>query len=225
MSTLSQQMYWVCSDVLSLILQLRNSQDLPAPDILQRRVLGLFQTMMDNGKDAQIPEQDMNDVKFALSAFADEVIFDSSWPGRTQWLNNPLQLQFFNTNNAGEEFFGRLDMLHAQQGRDHVTQVFFLCLSLGFQGKFRLQGGMEQLAMVVDGVGNHVAARIGGGDALAPNAARSDGGSGAVRRELPYVVLALVFFVLALLIVIVLSLVISSSADDVASKIQQLIKG
>ena len=46
--SLSQQMYWVCSDVLSLILQLRSSRDLPAPDILQRRVLGLFDTMMQN---------------------------------------------------------------------------------------------------------------------------------------------------------------------------------
>ena len=27
--SLSQTMYWVCSDVLSLILQLRNSRDLP----------------------------------------------------------------------------------------------------------------------------------------------------------------------------------------------------
>ena len=59
--SLSQTMYWVCSDVLSLILQLRNSRDLPAPDILQRRVLGLFDTMMQNGREARIPEQDMID--------------------------------------------------------------------------------------------------------------------------------------------------------------------
>ena len=39
MASMSQEMYWVCSDVLSLILQLRSSRDLPASDILQRRVL------------------------------------------------------------------------------------------------------------------------------------------------------------------------------------------
>ena len=98
--SLAQTMYWVCSDVLSLILQLRNSQDLPAPDILQRRVLGLFDTMMKNGSEARIAEQDMIDVKYALAAFADEVIYHSNWPGRTQWLNNPLQLQFFQENTA-----------------------------------------------------------------------------------------------------------------------------
>ena len=215
-------MYWVCSDVLSLILQLRNSQDLPAPDILQRRVLGLFQTMMDNGRDAGIPEQDMNDVKYALAAFADEVIYHSSWPGRTQWLNNPLQLQFFQENTAGDGFFSRLDQLYAQRGRDHVTQVYFLCLALGFQGKFRLQG-QDQLAAVVDGVGNHVAVAVGGGDQLAPNAERRDGGSGAVKRELPFLAIALSFFVVALLVVIVLRLIIGSHAEDVAEGIRSLI--
>lgn len=217
-------MYWVCSDVLSLILQLRNSQDLPAPDILQRRVLGLFDTMMQNGREARIAEQDMVDVKYALAAFADEVIYHSNWPGRTQWLNNPLQLQFFHENTAGDGFFERLDTLHAQRGRDHVTQIYFLCLALGFQGKFRL-GGQEQLGAVAEGVGNHVALSVGGSDVLAPNAERKDGGAGAVRRELPFLAIALGFFVLALLIVIVLRLIIGSSADDVAEHIRKLIKG
>jgi type VI secretion system protein ImpK len=224
MSSLAQSMYWVCSDVLSLILQLRNSQDLPAPDILQRRVLGLFDTMMQNGREARLPEQDMNDVKYALAAFADEVIYHSSWPGRTQWLNNPLQLQFFHENTAGDGFFERLDALHAARGRDHVTQVYFLCLALGFQGKFRL-GQQEGLSAVVEGVGNHVALAVGGGEVLAPNAERRDGGAGAVRRELPFLAIALGFFVIALLVVIILRLIVGNSATDVADAIKKLIQG
>ncbi|MBM4373991.1 MAG: DotU family type IV/VI secretion system protein [Deltaproteobacteria bacterium] len=224
MSTLAQPMYWVCSDVLSLILQLRNSQDLPGPDILQRRVLGLFDTMMANGREAGIPEQDMIEVKYALAAFADEVIYHSTWPGRTQWLNNPLQLQFFQENTAGDGFFERLDMLYSQRGRDHVTQIFFVCLALGFQGKFRL-GQQEGLAAVLEGVGNHVALSVGGGDLLAPNAERRDGGGGAVRRELPILAMALGFFVFALLVVLILRLVIGSQATDVSDAIRKLIQG
>ncbi|HZO12582.1 MAG TPA: DotU family type IV/VI secretion system protein, partial [Polyangiaceae bacterium] len=131
--------------------------------------------------------------------------------------------QFFHENTAGDGFFERLDMLHAQRGRDHVTQIYFLCLALGFQGKFRL-GAQEQLAAVAEGVGNHVALSVGGSDVLAPNAERKDGGTGAVRRELPFLAVALGFFVLALLIVIVLRLIIGSSADDVAEHIRKLIK-
>lgn len=220
--SVSQTMYWVCSDVLSLILQLRSSRDLPAPDILQRRVLGLFETMMQNGREARIPEQDMTDAKFALAAFADEVIYHSTWPGKTQWLSNPLQLQFFNLNTAGDTFFNNLDNLHGQRGRTHVAQIYFLCLALGFQGRYRLRH-QEQLGAVTEGLGNYVALSEGGGEVLAPNAERKDAGGGAVRRELPFVAIAIGFFVLAIIVVIVLRLIVGSQADSVAEAIQKLI--
>ena len=222
--SLSQTTYWVCSDVLSLILQLRSSRDLPAPDILQRRVLGLFDTMMQNGREARIPEQDMIDAKFALAAFADEVIFHSTWPGKTQWLSNPLQLQFFQTNTAGDGFFSKLDELYGQRQRAHVSQIFFLCLALGFQGKYRLRQ-QEGLGAVVEGLGNFVALSEGGGDVLAPNAERKDGGGGAVRRELPFLAAALGFLVVAVLVVIILRLVIGSTAGDVAEAILKVVSG
>ncbi len=222
MSNLSQSMYWVCSDVLSLILQLRNSRDLPAPDILQRRVLGLFDTMMQNGREARIPEQDMIDAKFALAAFADEVIYHSNWPGKTQWLSNPLQLQFFQLNTAGDGFFVNLDNMYGQRGRAHVAQIYFLCLALGFQGKYRLRN-QEGLGMVVEGVGNYVALSEGGGDVLAPNAERKDGSGGAVRRELPFLAVALGFLVVAVIVVIILRLIIGSNADSVAEGIQKML--
>lgn len=221
-ASLSQTMYWTCADVLSLILQLRNSRDLPAPDILQRRVLGLFETMMQTGRENRIPEQDMIDAKFALAAFADEVIYHSSWPGKTQWLSNPLQLQFFGINTAGDGFYVNLDNMHGQRGRDHVAQIYFLCLALGFQGKYRLRQ-QEGLAQVVEGLGNYVALSTGAGEALAPNAERKDGTGGAVRRELPYLAVALGFLILALLVVIVLKIVIGAQANSVSEGIQKLI--
>lgn len=221
-ASLSQTMYWTCADVLSLILQLRNSRDLPAPDILQRRVLGLFETMMQTGRENRIPEQDMIDAKFALAAFADEVIYHSSWPGKTQWLSNPLQLQFFGINTAGDGFYVNLDNMHGQRGRDHVAQIYFLCLALGFQGKYRLRQ-QEGLAQVVEGLGNYVALSTGAGEQLAPNAERKDGTGGAVRRELPYLAVALGFLILALLVVIVLKVVIGSQANSVSESIQKLI--
>jgi len=221
-ASLSQTMYWTCADVLSLILQLRNSRDLPAPDILQRRVLGLFETMMQTGRENRIPEQDMIDAKFALAAFADEVIYHSSWPGKTQWLSNPLQLQFFGINTAGDGFYVNLDNMHGQRGRDHVAQIYFLCLALGFQGKYRLRQ-QEGLAQVVEGLGNYVALSTGAGEQLAPNAERKDGTGGTVRRELPYLAVALGFLLLALVVVIVLKIVIASQANGIAEHIQGMI--
>ena len=220
----TQTMYWVCSPVLSLIIQLRNSRDLPAPDILQRRVLGLFDKMMEEGRTERIPEQDMIDAKFALAAFADEIVYHSTWPGKTQWLQNPLQLQFFGLNTAGDGFFTNLDNLHGQRNRAHVAQIYFLCLALGFQGKYRLRH-QEGLQAVVEGLGNYVALTEGANDQLAPNAERKDGGGSAVRRELPYLFIALGFLALALIVIFILWLVIGSNAESTADEIKRLLGG
>lgn len=222
MSSMAQTMYWVCSDVLSLILQLRNSRDLPAPDILQRRVLGLFETMMQNGREQRIPEQDMIDAKFALAAFADEVIYHSTWPGKTQWLSNPLQLQFFGINTAGDGFFVNLDNLHGARGRNHVAQIYFLCLALGFQGKYRLRN-QEGLQQVVEGLGNYVAVQEGGGDLIAPNAERKDAGSGVIRRELPFVAIAIGILITAVLLVVGMRIMIQSNAEETSKTINGLV--
>lgn len=222
MTSQSQTTYWVCSNVLSTILQIRNSRDLPAPDILQRRVLGLFEDMMKEGRERRIAEQDMIDAKFALAAFADEVIYHSTWPGKTQWLSNPLQLQFFGINTAGDGFFGNLDNLHGQRGRNHVAQIYFLCLSLGFQGKYRLRN-QEGLQQVVEGLGNYVAVQEAGGDQLAPNAERKDAGAGLVRRELPFVAVAIGILAFAVAVVLILKLLIGSNANQVAEEIGKLV--
>ncbi len=206
--SLGQSLYWICSDVLSLIIQMRNSKDLPPCDVLQRRVMGLFETMMQNGRDAQIPEQDMIDVKFALAAFADEVVYNQTWNGRTQWLSNPLQLQFFGINTAGDVFFTNLDNLYGQRGRTHVAEIYYLCLALGFQGRYRLRN-LEGLAPIVEGVGNYVALAEGTGKELAPNALRREARAGVIRREMPYLALAGGFFAVALLIVAILRITLN----------------
>jgi type VI secretion system protein ImpK len=97
-------------------------------------------------------------------------------------------------------------------------------LALGFQGKYRLRQ-QEGLSAVVEGVGNYVAVAEGGGDQLAPNAERKDGGGSAVRRELPYLFIAIGFLILALIVIFILWLIIGSNADSTAEAIRKLLGG
>jgi type VI secretion system protein ImpK len=77
---------------------------------------------------------------------------------------------------------------------------------------------------VVEGLGNYVAVQEGGGDLLAPNAERRDAGAGVVRRELPFVGIAIGILVIAVLVVVGLRLAIGSAADDTAQQINKLIQ-
>ncbi len=71
---------------------------------------------------------------FAVCAFIDETILCSDWPERLKWQTAQLQHRFFNTTNAGEEFF---DLLGAISPDDiQVREVYGYCLAMGFKGKY-----------------------------------------------------------------------------------------
>ncbi|WP_351190196.1 DotU family type IV/VI secretion system protein, partial [Shewanella sp. TB4-MNA-CIBAN-0142] len=56
------------------------------------------------------------------------------------WELNPLQLDLFGSQIAGNEFFERLDGLREQgERRLPALEVYHYAMLLGFQGKYRLE--------------------------------------------------------------------------------------
>jgi type VI secretion system protein ImpK len=83
-------------------------------------------------------QEDFNQARFAICAWVDEVILSSSWEQKNQWQREQLQRIYYNTTDAGEEFFERLNALGLHQ-RD-VREVYYLCLALGFTGRYCNKG-------------------------------------------------------------------------------------
>ena len=85
-------------------------------------------------------DRDYQDACFAVIAWADETILKhSTWKHHAEWNALPLQLEYFQTRNAGEEFFERLERLRPEQKA--IREVYYLCLGLGFSGRYFL--GLE----------------------------------------------------------------------------------
>jgi len=90
--------------------------------------------------------RDYDDGRFALCAWIDELILSAPWQYRAQWQHQLLQTEFYGTARAGEEFFDRLNSLSSVQSG--VREIYYICLSLGFTGRFCQQGDdilLEQL--------------------------------------------------------------------------------
>lgn len=73
--------------------------------------------------------------KYPLVALADEVALNTEWSGREKWEEDLLEQHFFGTAVAGEEFYVRLKEVAPDQ--DQLAEIYFLCLSLGFKGRYR----------------------------------------------------------------------------------------
>ena len=169
-------MYWAASDALSLGSQLGLAQALPPVDELQRRISGMFDAMARRCRDVGIPQEDFDDARYAIAAFIDEQVVRTEWPGRAQWLANPLQMVYFHENTAGEGFFTRMTALQSQPQRAHVLEVYFWCLELGFMGKYAVGAAEGGVAPVASNVGGEVARALPPSEVISPHGEPSEAG-------------------------------------------------
>lgn len=98
------------------------------------QLLSLLEGFAGHPAAAGVSPVEREEARFALVAFADEMILRSDWSRHADWLANPLQLELFHTNRGGDEFFERLARLRAEH--TDAREVFFLCLAFGFEGQY-----------------------------------------------------------------------------------------
>ena len=115
---MNEAMFWACADVLILGSQLPRAANLPPPAELRQRILTALDAMVGKGRELGVPDIELVEARYALVAFIDEQILKSNWPGRAEWMGQPLQLQLYGEYTAGENFFNRLRMLLQQGGTD-----------------------------------------------------------------------------------------------------------
>jgi type VI secretion system protein ImpK len=120
----------VCGDLFSFASYLRESRSYDRDDTLYEGILELFFSMEKRARDAKIPEEDIQEARYAIAAFYDETL---KWESR-------LERRFFNSSIAGDEFFDKLDqMLERVKGTEPpygVLEVYYICLTLGFGGRY-----------------------------------------------------------------------------------------
>src|SRR5215475_6723830 len=141
----------ICAPALLLGVQLRSATAFGDPQMLRRRMTDLLDRTDEQLREARVVSPDLPNIVFALTAFLDEAIGQSSWDYRGEWVAAPLCFERFNRFDAGEEFFVRLQALQSTRPVPHdVLQIYFLCLTLGFKGRYLLRSNEEWYALVAE---------------------------------------------------------------------------
>ncbi|WP_312514110.1 type IVB secretion system protein IcmH/DotU [Massilia sp.] len=151
-----------------------------------------------NAKGLGIAAEDVTAAKYAFCSAVDEIILRSSYEVREAWETRPLQLRVFGDQLAGEHFFHRLEDLRAR-GAQHVEalEVFHMCLLLGFQGRYALDG-RDKLDYLIARLGDEIARMRGRTRGFAPHAERPDQVVNRLRSDLSMWVMGAVFAVVGL---------------------------
>lgn len=123
----------------TLILQLRASHEFGDPAKLRERILDLLDRSEREARRASLSSQDLRRAKFALVAFIDETILSSNWSYRESWRATPLQLELYELHDAGDVFYDHLkELLDRPAQYAEVLEVYYLCMTLGFKGRYEL---------------------------------------------------------------------------------------
>jgi len=139
-------MYRLCSEVLVPALEFPAGIPGSEPRAVREWFGARLERMLTEGRRLGVSGADLAEARYALAAFIDERVLGSSWPGREDWMRQPLQLSWYGENAAGENFFKRLRALLSAPERLPAVQVYGLCLALGFRGVYEIQRDGKALA-------------------------------------------------------------------------------
>jgi type VI secretion system protein ImpK len=168
--------------------------------------------------------EDVHLCKYAFCATVDELILMSQFKVRDAWQRQPLQLQFFGEQLAGEQFFAKLEALRREgASRIQILEVFHMCLLMGFQGKYLMEGS-EKLNYLTARLGDEIAHLKGSRAAFAPHWAPPDQVRNRLKNEVPLWVFGSVFALLGVLAFAGLRWQLSTGTERDLSAYQDVVK-
>jgi type VI secretion system protein ImpK len=131
-----------------LILRIKAGFVTPSTE-LRPQVAAMLQKFEERATRFGYHEKVMRLAKFALAAFVDETVLTNNFPLREEWEKYPLQLEYFGEHLAGNKFFDRLEAMFKQaEAAADAIEVYYVCLLLGFKGKYGVYG-QEELGNVI----------------------------------------------------------------------------
>lgn len=171
----SKDLQGLCTDLFLIVIRMREAEDLGDPASLRKLITYFLDLFEKNCKAIGISPDSIVDAKYALVALIDETVLSVPGVCRDYWFTRPLQLDLFGDNIAGEEFFNKLQKMQLETDRKKdVLEIYYICLSLGFEGKYKIFNAEERVT-IMDELGRKIRrTRIRASSGLSPHGNRMD---------------------------------------------------
>jgi len=168
-------------DALSELLQMKRSAGRENLQTLNDRLSAGITRFEARALHEGMESSQVVSARYVLCSVIDEAVVTTAWGNRSDWAKISLLSRFHNETFGGEKFFQLLERL----SRDPVKhlamlELMYLCLSMGFEGKYRvMERGEVELEGVRDALYRQIRHVRGDPPALSTFAPRS----GQVRRR------------------------------------------
>lgn len=124
------------------------------PDVagLHQRLTNEIRAFEQRLRDLGLKQEIMLSARYIMCAVLDEAVLNTPWGSNSPWAQRTLLTVFHNETSGGEKFFLILErMRHTPAENIQMLELIYICLSLGFEGKFRLADrGRDQIEVIRD---------------------------------------------------------------------------
>lgn len=127
----------LASPMFELVMRIRAEHVQPSME-LQATIDRMVMRLEQRGRGLRYGEKQLEAAKFALASYIDEMVLMADFPFHDEWEKYPLQLKYFGEHLAGVRFFERLnDLLKDVERQGDLVELYYMCLLLGYKGRFR----------------------------------------------------------------------------------------
>ena len=158
--------------LFSLVSRIRNRAQHMEADKLRRSVVAEVREFEARALTSGISAQDVKVARYAICATLDDVVLNTPWGGESVWAQQSMVATFHKENVGGDRFFDLLARLEQDPSNNlHLLEFLYVCLSLGFEGRLRIeQGGSDKHMQIRAGLARTIRAQRGAAErGLSPN--------------------------------------------------------
>lgn len=213
------------SPLLVTAAQLRHTPSHGDPDGLRNRLVGQIREFESCARAQGIPEATVLPARYVLCSLIDEGVLGTPWGSESTWAKQGLLITFHKETWGGEKFFHALERLIAYpSGNLHMLELMYLCLALGFEGRYRVrEGGRDQLEAVRERLFQTIRAQRGDAEPeISPHWRGVTEPRDPLTHTVPLWVLAAVATALLLVLFTLLNLSLNRESEPVFQRIASL---
>lgn len=136
--------------LLSAVPRIRTTVSHPNPIDLRETLLQQIAQFESAARSRGVSPESVLVARYAICTLIDETVAGTPWGGTADWVKQSLLVTLHRETWGGEKFFQLLNKMAEDPARNiDLLELFYSCLALGFEGRFRVvDGGKAQLETV-----------------------------------------------------------------------------
>lgn len=133
--------------LLSLAIELKQATQINNINMLHKQCMSHIKEFEQQLRQDDISSETIAEARYAICSLIDEIVLNSPWGANSIWSTKSLLSVFYKQTWGGEQFFKIIhERVKVALNNQHLLELMYLCLQLGFKGKYRVEdNGFERL--------------------------------------------------------------------------------